>query len=180
MFIYECITLRCDLFSYSVRLCKKCKMVNDVNMYNFGFEKPSTVRHWWILPLPISHSFSELNGNERPWTLRVRGSPKKDKKTKRYRTGSFWLNNNNLKNVNGLRNLTNLLFQMADYLSWLDVSNNNLTVISDVSIITPITTASYRPTTAAVSQYCYHKWIHDLSLFERIINLNQYIYEERQ
>lgn len=77
---------------------------------------------------------SELNGNEEPLPLRVRGAPKKNLKNNRYRTGSFWLNKNNLKNVNGLRNLADRLFEMADYLSWLDLSDNNLTSISDVSM----------------------------------------------
>lgn len=77
---------------------------------------------------------SELNGNEEPLPLRVRGAPKKGLRSNRYKTGSFWLNKNNLKNVNGLRNLADRLFEMADYLSWLDLSDNNLTSISDVSM----------------------------------------------
>lgn len=78
----------------------------------------------------------ELNGNEKPLPLRVRGEPKKNPLSNRYKTGSFWLNNNNLKNVNGLRNLADRLLEMSDYLSWLDLSGNNLTVISDVSKLT--------------------------------------------
>lgn len=77
---------------------------------------------------------SELNGNENPLPLRLRGAPKKSRKSNRYQTGSFWLNKNLLKNVNGLRNLADRLFEMADYLSWLDLSDNNLTSISDVSM----------------------------------------------
>ncbi|XP_016659818.1 leucine-rich repeat-containing protein 51-like isoform X2 [Acyrthosiphon pisum] len=89
-------------------------------------------------PLDFSYrnlvSLEELNGNEEPLPLRVRGAPKKSLKSNRYKTGSFWLNKNNLKNVNGLRNLADRLFEMADYLSWLDLSDNNLTSISDVRI----------------------------------------------
>lgn len=77
---------------------------------------------------------SELNGNDQPLPLRVRGAPTKNRQNNRYQTGSFWLNNNELKNVNGLRSLADRLFEMADYLSWLDLSGNNLTTISDVSI----------------------------------------------
>lgn len=77
-------------------------------------------------------TFSELNGNEKP-VLRTKGAPKKNKRSNRYRTGSFWLNNNNLKSVNGLRNLADRLLEMADYLSWLDLSGNNLTMVSHVS-----------------------------------------------
>ncbi|KAE9537009.1 hypothetical protein AGLY_006816 [Aphis glycines] len=92
-------------------------------------------------PLDFSYrnlvSLEELNGNEKPLPLRVRGAPKKSSKSNRYRTGSFWLNKNYLKNVNGLRNLADRLFEMADYLSWLDLSDNNLTTISDEFLLFP-------------------------------------------
>ncbi|KAL5236777.1 hypothetical protein ACI65C_004187 [Semiaphis heraclei] len=92
-------------------------------------------------PLDFSYrnlvSLEELNGNEEPLPLRLRGAPKKNPKSNRYRTGSFWLNKNNLKNVNGLRNLADRLFEMADYLSWLDLSDNNLTSISDEFLLFP-------------------------------------------
>lgn len=77
-----------------------------------------------------------MNGNEKPLIQRVHGAPKKNRKSNRYKTGSFWLNNNNLRNVNGLKNLTDRLLEMSDYLSWLDLSDNNLNVISDVSTYT--------------------------------------------
>ncbi|XP_060856691.1 leucine-rich repeat-containing protein 51-like [Metopolophium dirhodum] len=92
-------------------------------------------------PLDFSYrnlvSLEELNGNEEPLPLRVGGAPKKNLKSNRYKTGSFWLNKNNLKNVNGLRNLADRLFEMADYLSWLDLSDNNLTSISDEFLLFP-------------------------------------------
>ncbi|XP_060848622.1 leucine-rich repeat-containing protein 51-like [Rhopalosiphum padi] len=92
-------------------------------------------------PLDFSYrnlvSLEELNGNEKPLPLRVRGAPKKNLKSNRYKTGSFWLNKNYLKNVNGLRNLADRLFEMADYLSWLDLSDNNLTSISDEFLLFP-------------------------------------------
>ncbi|XP_025407348.1 leucine-rich repeat-containing protein 51-like, partial [Sipha flava] len=72
-----------------------------------------------------------LNGNGPPLQLSVRGAPKKCRMSKRYKTGSFWLNKNNLEIVNGLRTLADRLFDKADYLSWLDLSHNNLTTISD-------------------------------------------------
>uniref|UniRef100_A0A2S2QMC0 Leucine-rich repeat-containing protein 51 n=1 Tax=Sipha flava TaxID=143950 RepID=A0A2S2QMC0_9HEMI len=78
-------------------------------------------------------SLEELNGNGPPLQLSVRGAPKKCRMSKRYKTGSFWLNKNNLEIVNGLRTLAERLFDKADYLSWLDLSHNNLTTISDVA-----------------------------------------------
>jgi len=76
-----------------------------------------------------------LNGNEQPLLQSVNGGPKKNRMNNRYRTGSFWLSNNNLKHVNGLRILVDRLLEMPDYLSWLDLSGNHLTKISNVSIL---------------------------------------------
>ncbi|VVC34337.1 Leucine-rich repeat,Leucine-rich repeat domain, L domain-like [Cinara cedri] len=92
-------------------------------------------------PLDFSYrnleSLDELNRNEKTWPLSVRGTPKKGRQSKRYRTSSFWLNNNHFKHVNGLKNLTNILFEKTDYLSWLDLSSNRLTVISDEFLLFP-------------------------------------------
>ncbi|XP_050527890.1 leucine-rich repeat-containing protein 51-like [Daktulosphaira vitifoliae] len=85
----------------------------------------------------------ELKNEEKPLSTRVQGIPRINKRTNRYLTGSFWLNNNYLIHVNGLRKLAERLLESADHLSWLDLSNNKLIAVNPEILLFPNLTVLY-------------------------------------
>jgi len=68
---------------------------------------------------------------------RLNGTPKRGQ-NKKYITASIWLNNNNLSNLNGLKQIIDDIFEFPMYLTWIDVSHNKLKHIDQVRMLIKI------------------------------------------
>ncbi|XP_050520298.1 leucine-rich repeat-containing protein 51-like [Daktulosphaira vitifoliae] len=84
---------------------------------------------------PLDFSFNNLKTlskliDEKPKSLRVRGIPSRGP-NKRFLCGTIWLNNNNLSNLTGLKDIVYELIELPFYLYWLDVSFNEVTHINE-------------------------------------------------
>lgn len=67
----------------------------------------------------------------KPRSSRVNGVPDRGP-NKKFNCGAIWLNNNHLPNLNDLKKIINELFEHPIYLTWIDVSFNELKKIDRV------------------------------------------------
>lgn len=78
----------------------------------------------------FSFFFSDLK-NDVPRIYRLRGTPERGP-NKKHKSATIWLNHNNLSDLNNLKKIVNDQLELPMYLTWLDISHNELKNIDQV------------------------------------------------
>lgn len=74
--------------------------------------------------------FSDLK-NDIPRIYRLRGAPERGL-NKKHKSAAIWLNHNNLSDLNNLKKIVDDQLELPIYLTWLDISHNELKTIDQV------------------------------------------------